>query len=104
MSGEWIYVVVDSYHDVGVHEASATLFPNKAAALRFYEAVIDREKTIYGDAAFTEQGDPRDGYTLETGYYNMHYWCLKNNATGGFSEVKIVPTQICQYFNDETEV
>ena len=98
MSEKWIYVVVDSYHDVGIHEANANLFSNEEAALRFYEAIIDREKTIFGHAAFTEQGDLREGYTLETGNYNTHYWCLKNNATGEFSEVKKVPTQICQHF------
>lgn len=100
MSGKWIYVVVNSYHDVGVHDTNVTLFPDKEAALRFYEAVIDSEKTIFGDAAFTEQGDPREGYTLKTGNYDMHYWCLTNDATGEFSEVKIVPTQICQHFDD----
>lgn len=98
MSEKWIYMVVDSYHDVGVHDTHVELFPNEEAALRFYDVLIEREKAIFGDTTFTEQGDLRDGYTLETGNYNMHYWCLKNNVTGGFSEVKIVPTQICQHF------
>ena len=98
MSEKWLYMVVCSYHDVVVHDTSVELFPNKEAALRFYNVAIEREKAIFWDVAFTEQGDLRDGYTLETGNYNTHYWCLKNDATGEFSEVKIVPTQINQHF------
>lgn len=98
MSEKWIYMVIDSYHDVSIHDTNVELFPNKEAALRFYDVVIDREKTIFGAVAFTEQGDLRDGYTLETGNYDIHYWCLKNDAKGEFSEVKIVPTQINQHF------
>lgn len=104
MSEKWLYMVVCSYHDVGVHEANANLFSNEEAALRFYEAIIDREKTIFGYDAFTEQGNARDGYTLKTSNADLPYWCLTNDATGGFSEVKIVPTQICRHFDDETEV
>lgn len=104
MSEKWIYMVIDSCHDVGVHEANANLFSNEEAALRFYEAIIDREKTIFGYDAFTEQGNARDGYTLKTSNADLPYWCLTNDATGGFSEVKIVPTQICRHFDDETEV
>lgn len=98
MSGKWIYVVVNSYHDVGVHNTNVTLFPDEEAALRFYDVIVENEKAIFGGDAFTEQGNLREGYTLETGNYNMRYWCLKNNATGEFSEVKIVPTQIRQHF------
>lgn len=100
MSERWIYMVVEGYLDDGVHDTSVALFSDEDAALRFYEAIIKREKAIWGDAAFTEQGDTRDGYTLKTGDYVMHYWCLTNDATGEFAEVKIVPTQICQHFDD----
>ena len=37
-------MVVHSYHDECVHDANAELFPNKEAALRFYEAIIKRFK------------------------------------------------------------